>query len=309
MGVAPPTRQVMDRWASFLEAWAASQNHPLKIIGRLVATNPNEYVVQFRPDAPLPAVARVEFTGNQAIDTTTLQNSIGSVAYGLPYTEASFRELLNNQLRGLYEAKGYLEVRFSDITSEPVPDPVKGVTVHVKITEGAPYKLKRVLVSGIAKEDREEIEKHIDLKKDEPVNMTLVAETVEKTKKQIQRAGYYRATAESERHLDEKAKTIEILIKVDRGERYHFNSLTIKGLDIEGENAVRKMWAEKPDDPFNADYPAYFLKEVQSAGLFDYLGPTRSEVKIDDQAHLADVMLYFDPAPKKEKKDALKRPE
>ena len=64
-----------------------------KVIGKVVATAPEEYSVEFRPNVPLPAVARVEFTGNEAFDQTTLQNNIGSVAYGLPFTENNFREL------------------------------------------------------------------------------------------------------------------------------------------------------------------------------------------------------------------------
>ena len=103
-GYAPPTQQIIKRWAAFIEAYAAALNQPEKVIGKLVATGPNDFVVQFRTDAPLPAVARVEFTGNEAIDEPTLQNSIGAVAFGLPYTEQNFRELLDNQLRPMYEA-------------------------------------------------------------------------------------------------------------------------------------------------------------------------------------------------------------
>ena len=57
------------------------------------------------------------------------------------------------------------------------------------------------------------------------------------------------------------------------------------------------MWTQKPATPYNPEYPDYFLKTVRSEGLFDNLGETRAETKIDDKANLVDVTLIFKYAP------------
>jgi hypothetical protein len=65
------------------------------------------------------------------------------------------------------------------------------------------------------------------------------------------------------------------------------------GLDILTGPVIRKMWGLKEGQPFNPEYPDYFLNRVREDGVFDNLGKTRSEVKIDDKALAAEVTLYF----------------
>ena len=309
VGLAPPTQEVLNRWSQFLDAYTAQENHPQKVIGRLISTGPDQYVARFQPDAPLPVVARVEFTDNDAIDETTLQNTIGSVAYGLPFTEENFRELLENQLRPLYEAQGLLKVHFEDIKTETVPLPTKGLAVHVKVIEGPVYKFGQIRVSGVDADQRDGLLHVAALKTGETANFDLVSQGVEKVKNAVRRQGYYNVKAESERTLDETAKKVQVVIKVDPGSLYKFRTLTIKGLDLNGEAAIRKLWGEKPGSPFNADYPEHFLKTVKEDQIFDYLGATKSETKVDDATHAADVTLIFGaaPPPDPEKKRGQKR--
>ena len=60
-----------------------------------------------------------------------------------------------------------------------------------------------------------------------------------------------------------------------------------------GEPVVRKMWGEQPGKAFNPDYPAYFLKKVEQAQLFDNLGNTRSDYQLNETTHAVTVSLYF----------------
>jgi hypothetical protein len=45
-----------------------------------------------------------------------------------------------------------------------------------------------------------------------------------------------------------------------------------------------------------------FLKDVRDQELFDNLGKTRSETKIDEKTHTVDVKLYFTGEPPERKK-------
>jgi hypothetical protein len=49
----------------------------------------------------------------------------------------------------------------------------------------------------------------------------------------------------------------------------------------------------KEGKPFNAEYPESFLNRVREEGLFENLGKTKSEFKINDRDHTADVTLTF----------------
>jgi outer membrane protein assembly factor BamA len=292
-GLAPPTKPLIDHWASLLDAFVPADPKRPKIIGKLVAVSRDDYVIQFQPDMPLPAVARIEFTGNEAINEPTLQNTIGAVAYGLPYTEQNFRDLLDNQLRPRYEALGYLRVKFEDITTETAPLPTKGILVRMKVVEGPVFKVGRLFISGANKDDQLTLMRLTGLKPGETANFDTVNESAEKITKAVKRMGYTHAATEVARKLDDAAKKVDITFKVTPGPKFEFATLTINGLDIEGETEMRKMWGEKPGDPFNSEYPNHFLTEVKNQNLFEHLGDTKAAVKLDEAAHTAEVTLTF----------------
>jgi len=88
-----------------------------------------------------------------------------------------------------------------------------------------------------------------------------------------------------------------VLLHIDEGPQFLFGTLTVEGLDLNGEAAIRKMWTHQPATPYNPEYPDYFLHHVRDEGLFDNLGETRAETKIDDKTHTVDVTLFFKYAP------------
>ena len=62
-----------------------------------------------------------------------------------------------------------------------------------------------------------------------------------------------------------------------------------------------RMWTLKEGKPLNPDYPDYFLNRVKEEGVFEGLGKTSAEMKVDERLHAADVTLTFageDPAKK-----------
>src|SRR5207245_660303 len=104
---------------------------------------------------------------------------------------------------------------------------------------------------------------------------------------------YTKATFQVDRHIDDQKKTVALTLKPELGPQYTFGKLSIEGLDINGEAAVRKIWTMKEGKPFNADYPDYFLEQIREQGLFDDLGKTRSAAKVDEPNRTVDVTLYF----------------
>ncbi len=58
---------------------------------------------------------------------------------------------------------------------------------------------------------------------------------------------------------------------------------------------MKRIWGLKPGAPFNPEYPETFLKGVRN--MFDNIGETKSEVKLNPDTHTADVTLKFGAAP------------
>jgi outer membrane protein assembly factor BamA len=108
--------------------------------------------------------------------------------------------------------------------------------------------------------------------------------------------------------MDESEKSVGLLVKLTKGPQYHYGKLTIKGLDLNGEAQIEKLWAGKPGKAYNAEYPDFFLKRVKEQGLFDDLGDMKAQTKMDDENHVVDVTLDFKAAPVKKDRKRERQP-
>ncbi len=53
------------------------------------------------------------------------------------------------------------------------------------------------------------------------------------------------------------------------------------------------MWNLKDGKPFNPEYPDRFLASVREQGIFDRLGKTKADTKVNEKNHVVDVTLTF----------------
>jgi outer membrane translocation and assembly module TamA len=98
-----------------------------------------------------------------------------------------------------------------------------------------------------------------------------------------------------DRRLDDAKKIADIDVRVDAGPQYLMGKLTVTGLDLEGEAEIKRIWTLKEATAFNPEYPDRFLKSVREDGIFDHLGKTKAETKIDAKTHAVAVTLIFSP--------------
>ncbi len=306
-GKLPPTSFIIERYTHEIETYLASIKHPETVVSNVVPSGADAYDLVFRNGAPLPSIAEVTFEGNKAVLITDLEHAINDVAYGTPYSQYTFKLLLENQIKPLYEAKGYLGVKFLNITTEPSKT-VKGIVIHLTVDEGPVYKLTKVSLSGVTREETADLGKIAAFKIGDVANFDDVNESVDRIKKQLIHDGYIHAEAEVVRRLDEPQKTVGVLVKLTKGPQYHYGKLTIKGLDLDGEAQIQKLWAGKPDKPYNADYADFFLARIKEQGLFDDLGDTKAIKTVDDQKHIVDITLDFKAAPIKKDRTKGRRP-
>lgn len=291
-GNLPGTAEAIKRYTSLVEQYLASKNQPQAVLGKLSPAGNGEYGVVFRSAAPIPAVAEVKFTGNKAISDTTLQNHIAEVGIGFPYTEDGFRGLLNTSIRPMYEARGYLAVKFPKITTAKATD-VNGLALDVTVEEGDQYKLGEVHIVGVYANKSAQMLRIAKFKTGEVVNFDEINAAVERMKKPLERQGYMRASSTVDRKINDKAKTVDLAVRIDPGPQYLMGKLTIQGLDLDSTAGIRELWAPKEGKPFDAAYPDYFLSRVREEKMFDNLQDAKASTKIDEQNHTVDVTLVF----------------
>jgi outer membrane protein assembly factor BamA len=302
-GRMPGTQEVLRRTAAEIEQYLETKNHPDSVAGKVIATAPEHFEIDFTPLHGLPAVSSVTFEGSKVIPAIDLHNKIAEVAFGQPFTESSFRVFLENQIRPLYEAKGYMHVTFPKIAGMPSKQ-VTGVDVDVTVDEGVQYKLTRVAVAGKTASESTRILKEAKLPQMTIANFDEVKDAAGRVKDSMRQQGYLDCQVSTDSKRDDEKKTVEFFIVVDTGPEYTFGTLTVNGLALDGEAAIRKMWSVNTGDPFPVKYPDYFVSRVKGDDLFDNLGDTKATPKIDKEKHIVDVTLDFKagPPPKKQQR-------
>jgi outer membrane protein insertion porin family len=288
----PATKNVLDRYTAWIQDYLASKGNNEKVAARVTALTSDRFAIVFRPARGLPAVAQVTFMGNQVVPQSVLREAIHGVGIGAPYTEAGFREILNNAVRAVYEQRGRVRVAFPMVRAEPVKD-VEGVHVFVQVDEGASYELGKVEIAGPSPVDPAVLLKTGDFKTGDVANFDKVNEGLERIRLAVRRAGYLQAKATGERRIDDEKKAVGVAVHIDPGPQYTMGKLTLVGLDLDGEAEINRMWSIKEGKVFNPEYPDHFLSIVREQALFDNLGQTKAEVKPNEATHVVDVSLNF----------------
>ncbi len=288
----PASPAVFARYAAWIEEYLKSRGITEKVAARVNATAPDTYAVVFRPEKEPPSVAEVTFEGNHILSQLILRDAVASAVVGLIYREPDFRKALQTSVIPVYEARGRMHVTFPKLRAELVSD-VKGVRVYVTVDEGEVYSFGKVDVAAPAPLDGARLLRAADLKPGDIANFDHVNEAIDRVRKSLRRDGYLDAAVAPERHEDDAKKIVDLTLRVTPGPIYTMGKLTVAGLDLEGEPAVRRMWSLAQGKPFNPEYPDAFLKTVHDDHMFDHLGAAKADTSIDHTAHTVAVTLTF----------------
>ena len=292
-GRAPPDGPMIKLIGSILEHHRVQQGKEAKVIGRLAprGESEDEFDLVFQPPSAIKTIAFVTFENTGELSPLDLQRRFNQAAMGVPFSQPRLKELLRHNVRPLYEAKGRLGVVFCPCTAEPDPE-TEGILVRVHVEQGPVYEFGGI---GFAKNpslDTNELAGMILFHRGETADMSLVEKALADIEQRLRASGYMRVFARYDRKVRDQDRQVDVVIEVRPGALYRFGKLTITGLDIEGEAAVKKRWIFALGDPFNASYPNAFLKRIR--GMFDNLSKTDSKVQINEQEKTVDVELIFE---------------
>ena len=295
----PMTEIYVKRMSDLAEAMLKEKGVTETVIAKFEAGMKEGIVAVIQPKTPPPNISQVLFVGARAVPPQELQRAILEIAVGTPWSEDLFRIFLENAVRAVYDAQGRLRAQFPTITTEPSKTS-KGVVVTVTVDEGPVYKLGKLVIEGAPLPEEEINQLGGDaFKNDVPVNLSLVGSAMVKILARLSEIGYLKATYHALKAIHDDTKTADLTVEVEPGPEYKMGRLDIAGLDIESEPEIRKMWAVKTGDPYRKGYAEMFLAQVRERRVLDFLGDTRSEVKLDDQNALVNVKLAFKGGPQK----------
>ncbi len=287
----PGTDQVIHRYAAAVQDFVAQTDAGVKVKARVSNDDPKQLTVLFTPNTPAPTISQVEVSGNQAVDTGTILRAVNSVAIGAPLSDARLKMILDGAIKPVYAAKGYAAVSFPKIETEKSKNDL-GVVVKVQILDGPQFKFGAIRFHGSGL-DQEEIRSSIPFKPGQIFDSSKVDNFRLNLAHQLRRRGLLDTSVTTDTDIEDSKHVVNVAYNVVPGQVYHFQTLDIQGLDIATQPTIEKLWGEKQGQPFNPDYPEFFVKRVQGMGLFDNLADIRSDYAADAGTHGVTVHLYF----------------
>jgi outer membrane protein insertion porin family len=236
-----------------------------------------ENTLVFRP-ANAPAITSVKFTGVQAIDAATLEKALSPVAQGTPFTDYDVRQLLDMNVRPMYENMGRLNVSFPSIEAD-------GGAVTVQVDEGRVYTLASAAFAGLPGPPEPK------LAVGETAQWNKILMELETGSKALRDKGYLQARYKVDRQLNHQAGTVALNVSYAPGVRFTFNALRLEGLNTPQESNVGALWKLHQGEPMNESYIDEFLRAALGK-----LGPEFNHVahQLDPAGETAvDVVITF----------------
>ncbi len=248
-------------------------------------------LVSFQPET-LPKIASITFTGEHAMTSADLVGLVDRPLLGQGFAPHRFRQILDTNIRPVYEDRGMYRVRFSSVSlarSSPA-----AVAVTVAIDEGPTFTLGEVQLEG---EDLpvSAMLKAANFNKGEVAGWSEIQRAILQMEFQLKRRGYLEASATPERILNDSARTIDLRIAFARGPLYRFGQLRIEGLPPALRTQARTHWKMHPGDPLDYDYPNEFLQQFLSNVDSRQFQNFSSKLVNGAGDHVMDVTLTFVP--------------
>ena len=248
--------------------------------------------IVFLPAELLPVIAEVRFRGNSAVPTSALLPKISEAAIGIRYTDEALRLKLDSAVRPLYEAQGRMRVAFTKIAVEKA-EKLDGIVATVSVEEGPQYKLGEVRFTGVSDSEAVQLARSVDLMKGDIANFDMVKAAQDKAEKKYRDNGYLHVKSDIGRDIRDDDRVVNVTIALDLGGQYRFGKLTIKGLDLLSEPEIRKAWGAMEGRPYQPDYANAFLDRLRAEKVFENLGTTSAEPRINEASKTVDITLTF----------------
>ncbi len=244
-------------------------------------------VTVFRP-ANLPRISEVQFTGNQAISAKTLHEALDRVTVGEEFTERSFNQRVELNLRPLYEEKAMLAVKFGApaiVTNRP-----GAVGVTVAVEEGPPWKLGKVTVQGDPQAD--DLYRAGRFPEGKLATSLAMNTALDDMQKFLKKDGYVAVKSKVNRGFHAENTTVDLAIDVARGPQFTLGELQINGLPDSLRAEVAALCKIQSGAPYNQPYFDDYVREAVKF-LGNKIRSLSQEMRVRPGTRVIDLVVGF----------------
>jgi outer membrane protein assembly factor BamA len=224
------------------------------------ATGKSQYLFSVKGAAV--GVCALRVTGASVIPESQLVEAAAELTRR-DYSRLYVTEFANGTLRTMYQQRGYWRAEFRDAiaTIGTGPDACAGVSVTLRVDEGAPYMWDRAEWRGISAMTTKELDAALGLKPGDVADVTKIETGLRQVRGAYRHLGYMQQRSTMMPRLDDATRRLVLDVTVDEGPQFRLGELTITGMDDQDADALRKKWTLEAGAIYDDSYVQQFRKE------------------------------------------------
>jgi outer membrane protein assembly factor BamA len=256
-GMAPQRGKILDDIANALTEELQAQSITANVSHELLRLpGGDRQVIVFRAQGDaLPVIQSVRFSDSLANTDRAILDRMTDLV-GKPFSKMAVETFELEQVRPVYLARAFLNVKFGDPTARVSGDKV---TIQAPIDPGPAFTWGGATWEGNRAISSADLNKLVNLVPGASANGMQIEGTWESVRSAFEKLGYLDVALDPTPQFDNAAKRASYDVKISEGPQYHMGKLVLSGLSMEGERRIRAAWKIAPGAVFDDSVYQAFL--------------------------------------------------
>ena len=298
-GMAPAHGTLLDDISSAIQKLLDARNvharvgHSIAIVGAS-----NQQVQLFTAEGADLNIGAIEFLGALAKTDRGLQERASDLI-GQPFSRSGIEIFELEQVRPVYLARGFLQVRFGNPSvrlPEGAKPPGNKLVATIPVEPGPAYAWNGITWRGDYTIPPDALDDLVRLKTGDVADGMKVEGGIQAVRNLYGERGYLDVKVEALPTFDEAARLVSYSVAIDEGPQYHMGNLVLTGLSLDGEKRIRSAWKIAPGAVFDKNVYDQFvdtgIKQAFAGSSFRYEKIGRF-LQQNSQEAKVDVLLDF----------------
>ena len=199
-----------------IEAVLATSGHPVRLTTQDESDLATKKITVVFESAERPLIADIAFEGNAAISTKAIRDRIVKLTVGNAFSERDFRQILEANIRPMFEEKGLLQADFRSVRATTRTDGKASVTTT--INDGRVWQLGKVDLDG-EELPREKMLAAGKFASGKIANWTKFLSATDSMIAVLKRDGFVAPSVEAVRSFHAETGVVDVTIRVRKGRR------------------------------------------------------------------------------------------
>ena len=299
-GSAPASGALVDSMDQALSKFLDSKGIHAQVTHKTMPIPDRDGQVQvFHVEEAAFTVQSVQFSDPLATSDHRIQDRLPDLI-GQPYSRSKIEIFEFEQVRPIYLAHAYLQVKFATPVakfSTPPSNPLSGpVSVLAQIEPGAAYKWDGIEWSGNAGVSNADLDSVVQIQKGDLADGNQVEAAWQRALQKYQENGYLAVDIKPSPHFDDKTAHVSYTAAIVEGPQYRMRNLVLTGLSVEGERRIRRAFPIPQDALFDKTAFDIFIQKgmpAAFAGLPVHYEKVGKFLQLDPPNLKVDVLLDF----------------